>query len=86
MQWFDSHAHLQDRAFASDLDAVSRALAAGVTRIILPASITLIRKGLPPPGGTEGKRFGGASLWTSIGAIPMKRQNTARMEQNACAG
>ena len=39
MELFDSHAHLQDAAFTSDVEAVlDRAIAAGVTRILLPAS------------------------------------------------
>lgn len=39
MELFDSHAHLQDPAFSEDLEAVlERAAAAGVTRILLPAS------------------------------------------------
>lgn len=39
MELFDSHAHLQDPAYANDLTAVlERAVAAGVTRILLPAS------------------------------------------------
>lgn len=39
MGLFDSHAHLQDPAFAEDLTTVlERAVAAGVTRILLPAS------------------------------------------------
>ena len=39
MELFDSHAHLQDPAFAPDLeDVLNRAIAAGVTRILLPAS------------------------------------------------
>ncbi len=36
--WIDTHAHLQDEAFASDYNAViERAQAAGVTQIVLPA-------------------------------------------------
>ena len=39
MELFDSHAHLQDHVFAADLETVvERAIAAGVTRILLPAS------------------------------------------------
>lgn len=39
MIWFDSHAHLQDEAFGNDWHAVlERAAAAGIGRILLPAS------------------------------------------------
>jgi len=39
MKWFDSHAHLQDDDFASDWRQVlDRAAAAGIDRILLPAS------------------------------------------------
>ncbi|NLM14645.1 MAG: TatD family hydrolase [Clostridiaceae bacterium] len=75
MQWFDSHAHLQDRAFASDLDAVlARALAAGVTRIILPASDHIdSQRALSLAGryrGQENGSGGAIRLWTSIGCHP----------------
>lgn len=39
MNWFDSHAHLHDDDFGGDLpDVLARAHAAGITRVILPAS------------------------------------------------
>ena len=38
LHWIDTHAHLQDEAFASDYDAViARAQAVGVNKIVLPA-------------------------------------------------
>jgi TatD DNase family protein len=39
MELFDSHAHLQDPIYTADLDdVIARAITAGVTRILLPAS------------------------------------------------
>lgn len=38
LQWIETHAHLQDSAFAQDLDSVlERATAAGISKIVLPA-------------------------------------------------
>lgn len=38
LHWIDTHAHLQDEAFASDYDVViARAQAVGVNKIVLPA-------------------------------------------------
>lgn len=75
MQWFDSHAHIQDSAFASDLGTVlERALAAGVTRIILPASDHIDSQralSLAVRHRTQKTGAGRAiRLWTSIGCHP----------------
>ncbi len=78
MELFDSHAHLQDASFENDVAAVlERAIAAGVTRILLPTS------DLADSAAAERLASTRPGLYHSVGCHPHEASGYTRADKTA---
>ncbi|MBE3576397.1 MAG: TatD family hydrolase [Limnochordales bacterium] len=82
MELVDTHSHLNDEAFAGDLEEVlRRAVAAGVLQVVVPGfDLPSSRRALALAGGDSG-RPGGPQLFAAVGVHPHDARNFGREEE-----